>query len=177
MDGWMDFLAWKWNVSTEDKASLSHSSLTLVPPGGVLWERKCTKVFCAIEFIVRAGISAEPPRNQFFNFFPKVCDRSRSPQWNEAFCFLVRDPIQEMLIVKVAVPSPRHVVRSLPPQHHNRLNVFFSSSCPVRGTSQWELWCSPSKTCFPNHSWSWISGSIWTALYLTARFCWGRSWR
>lgn len=32
----------------------------------------------------------------------KVCDRSRSPQWNEAFCFLVRDPMQEMLIVKLS---------------------------------------------------------------------------
>ncbi|KAF0035042.1 hypothetical protein F2P81_012800 [Scophthalmus maximus] len=30
----------------------------------------------------------------------KVCDRSRSPQWNEAFYFLVRDPGEEMLIVK-----------------------------------------------------------------------------
>uniref|UniRef100_A0A3B4TPR8 Extended synaptotagmin-1-like n=1 Tax=Seriola dumerili TaxID=41447 RepID=A0A3B4TPR8_SERDU len=32
----------------------------------------------------------------------KVCDRSRSPQWNEAFYFLVRDPTQEMLIVKLS---------------------------------------------------------------------------
>uniref|UniRef100_A0A3B4WM74 Extended synaptotagmin-1-like n=1 Tax=Seriola lalandi dorsalis TaxID=1841481 RepID=A0A3B4WM74_SERLL len=32
----------------------------------------------------------------------KVCDRSRSPQWNEAFYFLVRDPEQEMLIVKLS---------------------------------------------------------------------------
>lgn len=32
----------------------------------------------------------------------KVCDRSRSPQWNESFCFLVRDPMEEMLIVKLS---------------------------------------------------------------------------
>ncbi|XP_040889908.1 extended synaptotagmin-1 isoform X2 [Toxotes jaculatrix] len=32
----------------------------------------------------------------------KMCDRSRSPQWNEAFYFLVRDPGQEMLIVKLS---------------------------------------------------------------------------
>ncbi|XP_074532053.1 extended synaptotagmin-1 isoform X2 [Halichoeres trimaculatus] len=32
----------------------------------------------------------------------KVCDRSRSPQWSEAFHFLVRDPREEMLIVKLS---------------------------------------------------------------------------
>ncbi|KAG7215281.1 hypothetical protein INR49_020516 [Caranx melampygus] len=32
----------------------------------------------------------------------KVCDRSRSPQWGEAFHFLVRDPGQEMLIIKLS---------------------------------------------------------------------------
>ncbi|KAK5614739.1 hypothetical protein CRENBAI_018701 [Crenichthys baileyi] len=32
----------------------------------------------------------------------KVCDRSRSPQWNEAFHFSVRDPSKEMLIVKLS---------------------------------------------------------------------------
>uniref|UniRef100_A0A671Y793 Extended synaptotagmin 1 n=1 Tax=Sparus aurata TaxID=8175 RepID=A0A671Y793_SPAAU len=32
----------------------------------------------------------------------KVCDRSRSPQWNEAFYFLVRDPNEEMLIMKLS---------------------------------------------------------------------------
>uniref|UniRef100_A0A4W6FE11 Extended synaptotagmin-like protein 1b n=1 Tax=Lates calcarifer TaxID=8187 RepID=A0A4W6FE11_LATCA len=32
-----------------------------------------------------------------------VCDRSRSPQWNEEFNFLVRDPTEEMLIIKVNV--------------------------------------------------------------------------
>ncbi|CAB1353949.1 unnamed protein product, partial [Coregonus sp. 'balchen'] len=30
----------------------------------------------------------------------KVCDRTNSPQWDEAFYFLVRDPKEEMLIVK-----------------------------------------------------------------------------
>uniref|UniRef100_A0A8C5HFJ1 Extended synaptotagmin-1-like n=1 Tax=Gouania willdenowi TaxID=441366 RepID=A0A8C5HFJ1_GOUWI len=34
-------------------------------------------------------------------FVSKVCERSRSPQWNESFYFLVQDPSQEMLIVKV----------------------------------------------------------------------------
>ncbi|XP_038551560.1 extended synaptotagmin-1 [Micropterus salmoides] len=32
----------------------------------------------------------------------KVCDRSRSPEWNEAFYFLVRDPREEMLIMKLS---------------------------------------------------------------------------
>ncbi|XP_049437948.1 extended synaptotagmin-1 isoform X2 [Epinephelus fuscoguttatus] len=32
----------------------------------------------------------------------KVCDRSRSPQWGEAFHFLVRDPEKEMLIMKLS---------------------------------------------------------------------------
>ncbi|XP_029286508.1 LOW QUALITY PROTEIN: extended synaptotagmin-1 [Cottoperca gobio] len=32
----------------------------------------------------------------------KVCDRSRSPQWEEAFYFLVRDPTEEMLIMKLS---------------------------------------------------------------------------
>lgn len=35
-------------------------------------------------------------------FSLKVCDRSRSPLWSEAFYFLVHDPKQEMLIVKVS---------------------------------------------------------------------------
>ncbi|XP_022073535.2 extended synaptotagmin-1 [Acanthochromis polyacanthus] len=32
----------------------------------------------------------------------KVCDRSRSPEWNEAFYFLVQDPTEEMLIIKLS---------------------------------------------------------------------------
>ncbi|XP_037346084.2 extended synaptotagmin-1 [Pungitius pungitius] len=32
----------------------------------------------------------------------KVCDRSRSPQWDEAFCFRVRNPRDEMLIIKLS---------------------------------------------------------------------------
>ncbi|KAI3370182.1 hypothetical protein L3Q82_024968 [Scortum barcoo] len=32
----------------------------------------------------------------------KVCDRSRAPEWNEAFFFSVRDPREEMLIVKLS---------------------------------------------------------------------------
>ncbi|XP_071191844.1 uncharacterized protein [Salvelinus alpinus] len=32
----------------------------------------------------------------------KVCDRTNSPQWEEAFYFLVRDPKEEMLIVKLS---------------------------------------------------------------------------
>ncbi|KAI9548721.1 hypothetical protein NQZ68_003255 [Dissostichus eleginoides] len=32
----------------------------------------------------------------------KVSDRSRSPQWEEAFYFLVRDPTEEMLIMKLS---------------------------------------------------------------------------
>nr|XP_019941983.1 PREDICTED: extended synaptotagmin-1-like [Paralichthys olivaceus] len=32
----------------------------------------------------------------------KVCDRSRSPQWSEPFYFLVQDPKEEMLIVKLS---------------------------------------------------------------------------
>lgn len=37
-----------------------------------------------------------------FVFYLKVCDRSRSPQWDEAFYSVVRDPTAEMLIVKVS---------------------------------------------------------------------------
>ncbi|XP_072238428.1 uncharacterized protein esyt1b [Leuresthes tenuis] len=32
----------------------------------------------------------------------KVCDRTTSPEWSEAFYFLVRDPEEEMLIVKLS---------------------------------------------------------------------------
>ncbi|XP_026202787.1 extended synaptotagmin-1 [Anabas testudineus] len=32
----------------------------------------------------------------------KVCESSTSPQWNEAFYFLVRDPREEMLIIKLS---------------------------------------------------------------------------
>uniref|UniRef100_A0A665X913 Extended synaptotagmin-like protein 1b n=1 Tax=Echeneis naucrates TaxID=173247 RepID=A0A665X913_ECHNA len=38
----------------------------------------------------------------FLFFCLKVCDRSRSPQWDESFYFLVRDPGQEMLIIKLS---------------------------------------------------------------------------
>ncbi|XP_023810938.1 extended synaptotagmin-1 isoform X1 [Oryzias latipes] len=31
-----------------------------------------------------------------------VCDRTTSPHWNEAFCFLVRDPREEVLILKLS---------------------------------------------------------------------------
>ncbi len=33
--------------------------------------------------------------------FLKVCDRSTSPEWSEAFYFLVHDPTDEILIIKV----------------------------------------------------------------------------
>uniref|UniRef100_A0A674AJ88 Extended synaptotagmin-1-like n=1 Tax=Salmo trutta TaxID=8032 RepID=A0A674AJ88_SALTR len=45
------------------------------------------------------------PIDQLTSLFPislKVCDRTHSPQWDEAFYFLVRDPKEEMLIVKVS---------------------------------------------------------------------------
>nr|XP_057911715.1 extended synaptotagmin-1 isoform X1 [Doryrhamphus excisus] len=32
----------------------------------------------------------------------KVCDRSRSPEWKEAFYFLVHDPADEMLVIKLS---------------------------------------------------------------------------
>lgn len=38
----------------------------------------------------------------FFFFAPKVCDRSTSPRWEEAFHYLVRDPRDESLTVKVS---------------------------------------------------------------------------
>ncbi|XP_068450456.1 extended synaptotagmin-1 isoform X2 [Clinocottus analis] len=31
-----------------------------------------------------------------------VCDRTTSPQWDEAFCFLVRDPRKDILVVKLS---------------------------------------------------------------------------
>ncbi|KAG8007892.1 Extended synaptotagmin-1 [Nibea albiflora] len=34
-----------------------------------------------------------------------VCDRTTSPQWNEAFCFLVQDPREDILVVKMLIPS------------------------------------------------------------------------
>lgn len=37
----------------------------------------------------------------FLWFFSKVCERSTSPRWDEAFHFLVRDPRDETLTVKV----------------------------------------------------------------------------
>lgn len=43
-----------------------------------------------------------PSNSPILFFYLEVCDRSRSPQWNEAFCFLVRDPSEEMLIVKAS---------------------------------------------------------------------------
>lgn len=33
----------------------------------------------------------------------KVCDRSSSPHWNEAFDFLVYDPKKDMLVIKVRI--------------------------------------------------------------------------
>lgn len=112
-----------------------------------------------------------------FVTFVQVCDRSRSPQWNEAFCFLVRDPVKDMLIIKVAALSTSAIWGLPPKRHKHHLHVFFSSSCPVRGTSQWELWSYLSRICFLNHSWFWISGSVWMALYPRVRFCWEQSWR
>uniref|UniRef100_A0A8C7WT82 Extended synaptotagmin-like protein 1b n=1 Tax=Oryzias sinensis TaxID=183150 RepID=A0A8C7WT82_9TELE len=38
----------------------------------------------------------------FANFPLKVCDRTTSPHWNEAFCFLVRDPREDVLILKLS---------------------------------------------------------------------------
>lgn len=52
-------------------------------------------------------------------------------------------------------------------QTHLRLS---SPSCQVHGTSQWDRWWSLWETCFLNHSWSRISGSIWMELCLRARF-------
>lgn len=39
----------------------------------------------------------------FFSFFSlmKVCERSRSPDWNESFLFMVQNPREEMLVIKV----------------------------------------------------------------------------
>ncbi|CAL1608478.1 unnamed protein product [Knipowitschia caucasica] len=31
-----------------------------------------------------------------------VCDRTTSPKWNEAFCFLVRDPREDILVIKLS---------------------------------------------------------------------------
>ncbi|KAL6458531.1 hypothetical protein MHYP_G00337610 [Metynnis hypsauchen] len=36
------------------------------------------------------------------NYKTTVCDRTNSPQWNEAFHFLVRDPMKQQLIVKLS---------------------------------------------------------------------------
>uniref|UniRef100_A0A7N8Y0H1 Extended synaptotagmin-like protein 1b n=1 Tax=Mastacembelus armatus TaxID=205130 RepID=A0A7N8Y0H1_9TELE len=36
--------------------------------------------------------------DSFHFFFLKVCDRTTSPEWNEAFCFLVQDPREDILV-------------------------------------------------------------------------------
>lgn len=48
-----------------------------------------------------------------------------------------------------------------------------SCSCPVVGTSQWDLWWLWSKSCLQSHSWSWTSGSIWMEPRLRVRCCSG----
>lgn len=55
------------------------------------------------------------------------------------------------------------------PQYQNHLRLS-SPSCRARGTSQWDRWWSLWETCFLNHSWSRISGSVWMELYLRAKF-------
>lgn len=37
------------------------------------------------------------------SFFLKVCERTTAPQWNEAFSYQVRDPREDILLVKVVV--------------------------------------------------------------------------
>ena len=35
----------------------------------------------------------------------QVCERTKAPKWNEAFHFVVRDPTEDVLVVKVSVPQ------------------------------------------------------------------------
>lgn len=62
--------------------------------------------------------SLTPLKKSHF-FPPKVCERSTSPRWEEAFHYLVRDPRDESLTVKVSAsvwqrhsPPSRHCGRS-----------------------------------------------------------------
>lgn len=65
---------------TEDQGGLSASGVGLQP-----------------EVLLSGGYSAS-----FLFFSHKVCERSTSPRWEEAFHYLVRDPTDESLIVKVS---------------------------------------------------------------------------
>lgn len=67
----------------------------------------------------------------------KVCERSTSPRWEEAFHYLVRDPRDESLIVKVSasvqtlVMGPPKVTKSdsLEYKHKNQDYVLMYSTC------------------------------------------------
>lgn len=69
----------------------------------------------------------------------KVCDRSRSPIWSEAFHFLVHDPREEMLIIKVsAVWFSVSVHCTEENKHIHLLPLLCSCSFQVHGISQWD---------------------------------------
>lgn len=72
----------------EDQGGLSASGVGLQP-----------------EVLLSSGYSSSfQIKNNIYIFFssPKVCERSTSPRWEEAFHYLVRDPTDESLIVKVS---------------------------------------------------------------------------
>lgn len=74
--------------------------------------------------------------------FLKVCDRTTSPQWNEAFCLPVRDPREDVLIVKV------------------RLTVTLEHVSHVRACTVNLHVCSPLLLPQLSHSWTLPVGSL-----------------
>lgn len=112
-----------------------------------------------------------------------MSDRTTSPQWNEAFCFPVRDPTEDVLVVKVhwiqLMVILEHVSHACVKRvdAHAAVNMHLHSSLlfssPTTGRCLLVLWWFLSSSCSPNQDWSWTSGSIWMELHRRVRFFWG----
>lgn len=101
----------------------------------------------------------------------QVCERSTSPRWDEGFHFLVRDPKEETLTVKVISSI---CVSILFNQLKMLIKWFVSvSSCLTVGARLWGPWRFPSETCCWSPAWCWTAGSTWTERSQKVRFCWG----
>uniref|UniRef100_A0A8C8J099 Extended synaptotagmin-like protein 1b n=1 Tax=Oncorhynchus tshawytscha TaxID=74940 RepID=A0A8C8J099_ONCTS len=79
----------------------------------------------------------------------KVCDRTNSPQWEEAFYFLVRDPREEILIVKLS--SAWDQAMDLVLDHWLSLDeaspdsqILLRAELKVRHTSISSMFCRPN---------------------------------
>lgn len=110
--------------------------------------------------------------------FLQLCDRSTTPHWNESFYFLVHDPKHQMLVVKARTSFTTYLhvlysVRVCVWLWVKLLSPLLHCSCPVDGTSRWDLWWFLWRICLLSHSWSWISGYIWMEPHLKVRSCLG----